>query len=178
MKKNRQSYFDSIKERDPAAKNILQIILFYPGVQALFFYRIAHFFYRIKLSFIAYLMMYFVRVFLSIEIHPAAKIGKRLFIDHGTGVVIGETAIIGDDVTIYHGVTLGGTGKGRGKRHPTIKNNVMIGAGAQILGPVTIGNHARIGANAVVLKDVPDYATAVGIPARIIMPKEKKEEND
>ena len=178
MKKNRQSYFDSIKERDPAAKNILQIILFYPGVQALFFYRIAHFFYRIKLSFIAYLMMYFVRVFLSIEIHPAAKIGKRLFIDHGTGVVIGETAIIGDDVTIYHGVTLGGTGKGRGKRHPTIKNNVMIGAGAQILGPVTIGNHARIGGNAVVLKDVPDYATAVGIPARIIMPKEKKEEND
>lgn len=167
MEGKRKSFFESIKARDPAAKHVIQIILFYPGVQAVFFYRIAHFLYCIHLKFFAYLIMYFVRAFLNIEIHPAAKIGKRLFIDHGTGVVIGETAVIGDDVTIYHGVTLGGTGKDTGKRHPTIKDYVMIGAGAQVLGPVTVGNHAKIGANAVVLQDVPDYATAVGIPATI-----------
>lgn len=175
MEGKRRSFFQSIKERDPAAKNALQIILFYPGVQAVFFYRIAHFFYRIRLTFFAYLIMYFVRAFLNIEIHPAATIGKRLFIDHGTGVVIGETAVIGDDVTIYHGVTLGGTGKHKGKRHPTIKNYVMIGAGAQVLGPVTIGEYAKVGANAVVLQDVPDHATAVGIPAQIKLPKKTQQ---
>ncbi len=162
-----KSYFQSIKERDPAARNVLQIILFYPGVQAILWYRLAHFFYKIKLSFIAYFIMYWVRNILNIEIHPAAKIGKRLLIDHGTGVVIGETAEIGNDVLIYHGVTLGGTGKERGKRHPTIKDNVTIGAGAKILGPITIGENSKIGANAVVLKDVPANSIAVGIPAVI-----------
>lgn len=171
MKKKEKSFFQSIKERDPAARSNIQIILFYPGVHAVFWYRIAHFFYKIKLRFIAYFIMYWVRAILNIEIHPACKIGKRLFIDHGTGIVIGETSEIGDDVTIYHGVTLGGTGKDCVKRHPTIKNNVMIGAGAKILGPITIGENSKIGANAVVLEDVPPNAVAVGVPAVI---KEKK----
>ncbi|NLC95741.1 MAG: serine O-acetyltransferase [Bacilli bacterium] len=167
MNQKRKSFFQSIKERDPAAKSILQIILLYPGVQAVFWYRIAHFFYKINLKFIAYFIMFWVRNILNIEIHPAAKIGKRLFIDHGTGVVIGETTEIGDDVLIYHGVTLGGTGKHQGKRHPTIKNNVIIGAGVKILGPVTIGENSKIGANAVVITDVPSNSTAVGVPAVI-----------
>lgn len=171
MSKKEKSFFQSIKARDPAAKNIIQIIFFYPGVQAIFWYRIAHFLYKIKLKFIAFLIMYFVRMLLNIEIHPAAKIGKRLFIDHGSGVVIGETSEIGNDVTIYHGVTLGGTGKHKNKRHPTIKDNVLIGTGAKILGPITIGENSKIGANAVVLKDVPPNTIAVGIPAVI---KEKK----
>lgn len=164
-KKN--SFFQSIKARDPACRGNLHIIFFYPGVHALFWYRIAHFFYKIRLRFIAFFIMYWVRNILNIEIHPAAKIGKRLFIDHGTGVVIGETAEIGDDVTIYHGVTLGGTGKEHRKRHPTIQNNVVIGAGAKVLGPITIGENSKIGANAVVLKDVPPNSTAVGVPAII-----------
>jgi len=154
-------------DRDPAVRNWIQIILTYPGVHALFWYRIAHFLYRIKLKLLAGIIMFWVRNILNIEIHPAAKIGKRLLIDHGTGVVIGETAEIGDDCLIYHGVTLGGTGKHQEKRHPTIKNHVMIGAGAKILGPIIIGNHCKIGANAVVLKDVPDNCTAIGVPAII-----------
>jgi serine O-acetyltransferase len=163
----RKSYIQSIKDRDPAARNFLQIILLYPGVQAVFWYRIAHFLYQLRLKLIAELMMYLVRCFLNIEIHPNAKIGKRLFIDHGTGVVIGATSIVGDDVTIYHGVTLGGTGKHTGKRHPTIGNGVIIGAGSKILGPVEIGNAVKIGANSVVLRDVPANCTAVGVPAVI-----------
>ncbi len=155
-------YFKSIKQRDPAAKNWLHILLLYPGVKALIYYRIANFFYRIKLRFIAYLIMYSVRVRFAIDIHPACKIGKRLFIDHGAGVVIGETSIIGDDCTIYQGVSLGGTGKEKGKRHPTLGNNIMVGAGAKILGNITIGDNAKIGANTVVLSDVPENATVVG----------------
>lgn len=155
-------YFKSVKERDPAARNWLQILLLYPGVKALIYYRIAHFFYKIKLKFIAEFIMYIVRVRFTIDIHPGCKIGKRLFIDHGAGVVIGETSIIGDDCTIYQGVSLGGTGKEKGKRHPTVGNNVMIGAGSKILGNITIGNNAKIGANTVVLSSVPENATVVG----------------
>lgn len=154
--------FKSIKQRDPAAKNWLQILLLYPGVKTIIYYRIAHFFYKIKLKFIAQLIMYNVRVRFAIDIHPGCTIGKRLFIDHGAGVVIGETTIIGDDCTIYQGVSLGGTGKEKGKRHPTIGSNVMIGAGAKILGNITIGNNVKIGANTIVLKDVPNDATIVG----------------
>lgn len=164
MKKLKKSYFESIKTKDPAARNWLQIILLYPGVQAFIWYKIAHFLYNIKLKILAELIMYCVRNTLNIEIHPAAKIGKRFFIDHGSGVVIGETSEIGDDVLIFHGVTLGGTGKHRGKRHPTIKNNVTIGAGAKILGPVVIGENSKIGANSVVVKDVPPNCTCVGVP--------------
>lgn len=155
-------YFKSVKERDPAARNWFYILLLYPGVKALIYYRIAHFFYKIKLKFIASLIMYSVRVRFSIDIHPACTIGKRLFIDHGAGVVIGETSIIGDDCTIYQGVSLGGTGKEKGKRHPTVGNNVMLGAGCKVLGNITIGNNVKIGANTVVLSSVPDNATVVG----------------
>ncbi len=171
MLKSVKSFIASVKERDPSARNFMQIIFLYPGVQAVFWFRIAHFLYKFKLKFLAQLIMYTVRNVINIEIHPAAKIGKRLFIDHGTGVVIGETAYIGNDVLIFHGVTLGGTGKHHGKRHPTIKDNVMIGSGAKILGPVTVGENSKIGANAVVLHDVPPNSLAVGIPAVI---KEKK----
>lgn len=161
-------YFKSIKDRDPAARSALQIILFYPGVHAMFWFRIAHFFWIIKLKLIAEGIMFFVRMFTNIEIHPAAKIGKRLFIDHGTGVVIGETSIIGNDCTIYHGVTLGGTGKESCKRHPTVGNNVMIGTGSKILGNITVGDNVKIGADTVVLRDVPNGATVIGSPGRII----------
>lgn len=159
-------YFKSIKKRDPAARHFLQMILVYPGVQIMFFYRIARIFYVLKLKLIAELIMYIGRFITKIEINPGARIGKRLFIDHGSGVVIGQTAVIGDDVTIYHGVTLGGVGEVRCKRHPTIGNNVVIGAGAKVLGNIIIGDNVKIGANAVVLKDVPDNTTVVGIPAK------------
>ncbi len=162
------SYLRSIKERDPAARNYLQIILFYPGVKAIFFYRIAHFLFKIKLKLLAEGIMYLVRMLYGIEIHPAAKIGKRLFIDHGMGVVIGETAIIGDDCLMYHGSTLGGTGKDHCKRHPTLGNKVMIGAGAKVLGNITIGDNVKIGANTVVTQHVPDGKTIVGVKGRII----------
>lgn len=162
-----RKYFKSIKDRDPAARHFLQIILCYPGVQALFWYRIAHFLFKIKLKLIAELITYVVRCLLNIEIHPGAKIGKYFFIDHGTGTVIGETAIIGDNVTMYHGVTLGGRGTEHGKRHPTILNNVYIGAGATVLGNITIGNDVKIGANATVLEDVPDGATIIGLKGTI-----------
>ena len=157
--------------RDPAAKSSLEILLLYPGVHALIRYRIAHFFYRIKFGFIARWITQINRRRTGIEIHPAATIGKNLFIDHGMGVVIGETAVIGDNCTIYQGVTLGGTGKEHSKRHPTVKNNVVIGAGAKVLGNITVGNNVKIGANSIVLKDVPDDCTVVGI-GRIVNAKE------
>jgi len=165
----RRLYEDAknILQKDPAAKNIFQVIFLYPGFHILIFYRISHFFYNLKLYFLARLISQIGRFLTGIEIHPGAKIGKRLFIDHGMGIVIGETAIIGDDCTIYHGVTLGGTGKDINKRHPTLKNNVIVGCGAQILGNITIGNNVKIGANTVVLNDIPDNSTVVGIKGTI-----------
>ncbi len=160
-------FFKSIKQRDPAARNALEIFFLYPGVHAVIGYRISRFFYKIKLKFIARFVMNCTRFRTGIEIHPAAKIGKNLFIDHGMGVVIGETAVIGDNCTIYQGATLGGTGKEHNKRHPTLLNNVIVGAGAKVLGNITVGNNVKIGANAVVLKDVPDGCTVVGF-GRII----------
>ena len=161
----------SIQKRDPAARSLLQIALLYPGMRALVFHRAANFLWRHGLEFLGRLISEFGRLLSGIEIHPSARIGKRLFIDHGTGVVIGETARIGDDVTLYHGVTLGGLsphdGIG-GCRHPTILDHAVIGAGAQVLGPITVHESARIGANAVVTKDVPRGAVAIVIPARII----------
>ena len=162
------SYFESVKQRDPAARNNLQIFFTYSGVKALINYRIAHWFWKHHLKCIADLITYHTRKKYSIEIHPGATIGKYLFIDHGAGVVIGETAIIGDNVTIYHGVTLGGRGTKKGKRHPTIGNNVMIGAGAQLLGNITVGDNARIGANATVLEDVPEGQTVIGFKGKIL----------
>ena len=154
--------------RDPAARSRLEIFLLYPGVHAIIYHRIAHWFYRHKLKFIARLVSQWSRCWTGVEIHPGAKIGRRLVIDHGMGIVIGETAEIGDDCLIYHGVTLGGTGKDHGKRHPTIGNNVLISTGAKVLGPFKVGDNARIAANAVVLQEVPENATAVGIPAQIV----------
>lgn len=151
----------NIKSKDPATKNILEVIILYPGFHILIFYRIAHFLYNHKIFFIARLISQLGRFFTGIEIHPGAKIGKRLFIDHGLGIVIGETATIGDDCTIYHNSTLGGTGKDKNKRHPDLGNNVMVGAGAKILGPIKIGNNVKIGANAIVIKNIPDNTTVV-----------------
>ncbi|MDZ5252217.1 serine O-acetyltransferase EpsC [Clostridium sp. LIBA-8841] len=156
---------ESVMKNDPAARSKIEVLLLYQSIHVLIFYRIANRLYRFKLFFLARLISQLGRFFTGIEIHPGAKIGKGLFIDHGMGVVIGETAEIGDNVTIYHGVTLGGTGKEKGKRHPTVGNNVIIGCGAKVLGPINIGDGAKIGANAVVLKDVPQGKTAVGIPA-------------
>ena len=158
----------NIKDKDPAAKSILEVILLYPGFHAIIIYRIAHYFYTIKLYFFARLLSQLCRFFSGIEIHPGATIGRNVFIDHGSGIVIGETACIGDNCIIYHGVTLGGTGKGRFKRHPSIGNNVLIGCGAKILGPVIIGNNVKIGANSVVLNNVEDNRTIVGIPGKTI----------
>ena len=159
-------YYDAknIQQKDPAARNIFEVILLYPGFHALFFHRIAHFFYNIKLFFIARLISQLTRFFTGIEIHPGATIGKRLMIDHGMGLVIGETAVIGNDCVIYHQVTLGGTGKEKLKRHPTIGNNVLIGAGAKLLGPINIGDNVKIGAGSVVLKSVEKNSTVVGVP--------------
>ena len=173
MKKNKVGFFKSIKQRDPAARNALEILLLYPGVHALIWYRISRFFYKIKFKFLARLIMNISRFRTGIEIHPAAKIGKNLFIDHGMGVVIGETAIIGDNCTIYQGVTLGGTSKERIKRHPTLLDNVVVGAGAKVLGDITIGNNVKIGANSVVLKDIPDNCTVVGV-GRLVNAKEEE----
>lgn len=161
--KNRQGFFASIKQRDPAARNNLEILLFYSGVHALIWYRVARLFFVIKLKFVAMLLSNLGRFCTGIEIHPGAKIGKNLFIDHGTGVVIGETTVIGNNCTIYQGVTLGGTGKQHNKRHPTLLDNVTVGAGAKVLGNITIGNNVKVGANSVVLKDVPDNCTVVGV---------------
>ena len=162
------------QKRDPAAKSFIEIILLYPGLHALVYYRIAHALYKIRLFFLARLLSQTCRFFTSIEIHPGAKIGKRFFIDHGFGVVIGETAILGDDVLLYQGSTLGGTGIVKGKRHPTIGNNVVIGAGAKVLGNIIIGDNSYIGANAVVIKDVPSNSTVVGVPGRITKQDGKK----
>ena len=166
-------YLESIFNRDPAAKSKLNIILTYPGVKAIFFHKIANFFSVAKFHLIARIISQFSRFLTGIEIHPGAKIGKKFFIDHGMGVVIGETSEIGDNVTIYHMVTLGGISPSinsdnqrQVKRHPTLKNNVVIGSGAQVLGPITVGENAKIGANAVVTKDVPANAVMVGIPAK------------
>lgn len=163
-----KAFFDFYKEHDPAARSTLEVILTYPGVHALLYYRIAHRLYRWNLFLIARIISQIARFFTGIEIHPGAQIGQRLFIDHGMGIVIGETAVIGDNVKMYHGVTLGGTGKDQGKRHPTIKNNVLLSANCSVLGPIMVGTNAKIGAHAVVLKDVPADTTAVGIPTEIV----------
>lgn len=158
----------AVRERDPAAKSFWEIFFLYPGVKAIRMYRRANYFYRHKMFFIArYISQHAARV-TGIEIHPGATIGRRLVIDHGHGVVIGETAEIGDDVLIYQGVTLGGTGKDTGKRHPTIGNNVMISSGAKVLGPFKVGDNSRIAAGAVVLEEVPENSTVVGVPARVV----------
>ena len=171
-------YIKSIMDRDPAAKSRLGIILTYPGVKAIFFHRIANFFSKAGLTLIARIVSQSSRFLTGIEIHPEAKIGKNFFIDHGMGVVIGETSKIEDNVTLYHSVTLGGispsinSGEQRGiKRHPTLKNNVVVGSGAQILGPIIVGKFAKIGANAVVTRDVPEHAIMVGVPAKNIRTK-------
>jgi len=156
----------NIQQKDPAAKNILYVIFLYQGFHILIFHRIAHFLYIKKLYFLARLLSQIARLLTGIEIHPGAKVGRRLFIDHGIGIVIGETATIGNDCTIYHGVTLGGTGKDKYKRHPDIGNNVMVGCGAKILGPIKIGNNVKIGANTVVLKNVDNNKTVVGTSGR------------
>jgi len=156
-------------ERDPAARNTWEILTCYPGFHALLFHRLAHWLWETGLKWLARFTSHFGRWLTGIEIHPGAKIGRRFFIDHGMGVVIGETAEIGDDCTLYHGVTLGGTSWNKGKRHPTLGNGVVIGAGAKILGPITIGAGARIGSNAVVVKEVPPGATAIGIPAHVVV---------
>lgn len=159
---------NAIKRRDPAARNSFEIFMLYSGLHAVIWYRMSHWFFGHKCRFIARMLSQWGRFFTGIEIHPGATIGKGLFIDHGSGVVIGETTIIGDDCLIYQGVTLGGTGKDTGKRHPTLGNNVMVGSGAKILGPFTVGDNARIAANAVVLEEVPENSTAVGVPAKIV----------
>ena len=168
-------FLQTIKKRDPAAKSILSIVLTYPGVKAVFFHKISNFFYKAGFDLVARIISQTVRFFTGIEIHPGAKIGKNLFIDHGMGVVIGETSEIGDNVTIYHAVTLGGSSPSidserqrHEKRHPTIGNDVVIGSGAQIIGPIKVGNNARIAANAVVVKDVPPNSINAGVPSRII----------
>lgn len=153
---------------DPAAKNVIEVLLCYPGVHAILMHRIAHRLYRWGIPLLPRLISHINRFLTGIEIHPGAKIGRRLFIDHGMGVVIGETAEIGDDVLIYQGVTLGGTGKEKGKRHPTIGNHVVIGAGAKILGNITIGDYSRIGAGSVVIRSVPPYSTVVGVPGKVV----------
>ena len=161
-------------ERDPAARNALEVILTYPGVHVVFTYRIAHALEGVGIPVLPRLLMMLARWWTGIEIHPAAQIGRGLFIDHGMGVVIGETTVIGDNVTLFQGVTLGGTGKERGKRHPTIGNNVVIGTGAKVLGNITIGNESIIGANAVVIRDVPAHSTVVGVPGRIAKIKDRQ----
>ena len=184
MFENLMKYFESVKARDPAATSLLLVILTYPGVKAVFFHRIANFIWSLNLKLLGRMVSQLSRFLTGIEIHPAAKIGKNFFIDHGMGVVIGETAEIGDNVTIYHGVTLGGimpavkSSEQVGvKRHPTLEDDVIVGSGAQILGPIIIKSCARIGSNAVVTKDVPKGGIMVGIPAINIQSKSKKTDN-
>ncbi len=162
------------QRRDPAAKSFLEVVFLYQGLHALVVFRLSHIFYRMHLFFLARLLSQGARFFTGIEIHPGARIGRRFFVDHGMGVVIGETSIIGDDVLLYQGVTLGGTGIVTGKRHPTIGNNVVIGAGAKVLGNITVGDNSYIGSNAVVIKDVPPNSTVVGVPGRITRQDGKK----
>lgn len=158
----------SIFDRDPAARSALEVLFCYPGFHAIFFYRIAHWFWTKRMYFIGRLLSHVGRFFTGIEIHPGARIGKKFFIDHGMGVVVGETAEVGDNVLLYHGVTLGGTSWKKVKRHPTIGSNVVIGAGAKILGPITVGNNTRVGANSVVVNDVPPNSIVVGIPGKVV----------
>lgn len=164
----------AIFERDPAAKNLIEIALLYSGLHAIIFYRLSNFLWKIKIPLLPRTISQFAKFLTGIEIHPAARIGRGLFIDHGMGVVIGETSIVGDDVTLYQGVTLGGTGKEKGKRHPTVGNNVVVGAGAKILGNISVGDNSYIGANAVVIRDIPANSTVVGVPGRITREEGKK----
>jgi len=173
MLKNIREYLTSVFQRDPAARSVFELLTVYPGVHALAFHRLSHRLWSWRLRWLARLLAQVARWLTGIEIHPGAKIGRRFFIDHGMGVVIGETAEIGDDCTLYHGVTLGGTTWRKEKRHPTLGNNVVVGAGAKILGPITVGDNARVGSNSVVVKDVPAGATVVGIPGRVIGPRKQ-----
>jgi len=166
--KSAREYVASVFDRDPAAKSWLEVLLCYPGLHALWAHRVNHWLWTHHLRLLARFCSQVSRLLTGIEIHPGAEIGRRFFIDHGMGVVIGETTIIGDDVTLYQGVTLGGTGKEKGKRHPTLGNNVVVGGGAKILGNVTVGENCRVGAGSVVLSDVPDNSTIVGVPGHII----------
>lgn len=170
LKAIKELYLDAknISKKDPASKNVLYVILLYPGFHALLLYRIAHFLNNLELKFIARLISQLARFLTGIEIHPGAVIGKRLFVDHGMGIVIGETTTIGNNCTIYHGVTLGGTGKDKYKRHPDLGNNVIVGCGAKVLGPIKVGDNVKIGANSVVLKEVPENSTVVGIPGKVV----------
>ena len=169
MFKRLREDIDTVFQQDPAAKSVLEVILCYPGLHAIWIHRLSHWFYRNRLYFIARLLSHLGRFLTGIEIHPGAKLGRRVFIDHGIGTVIGETAEIGDDVLIYQGVTLGGTGKEKGKRHPTIGDFVVVAAGAKVLGNIKIGDNSRIGAGAVVIKPVPENCTVVGVPGRIVV---------
>ncbi len=155
-------------EKDPAARNVVEVLILYPGVHALVAYRLAHGLWNLGFKFVSRMISYFARWLTGIEIHPAAEIGKRFFIDHGMGVVIGETSVVGDNVFIYQGVTLGGLSTKKGKRHPTIGNNVVLGAGAQVLGPVRIGDNSKVGSGSVVLQNVPEYSTVIGVPGRVV----------
>lgn len=163
----------AVFERDPAVRNVLEIVFCYPGFHAMLFYRISHWFWTKKFYFIGRFISHLGRFFTGIEIHPGARIGRGFFIDHGMGVVIGETAEIGENCTLYHGVTLGGTSWAKEKRHPTLGNNVVVGSGAKILGPFKVGDNSKIGSNSVVVKEVPQGATVVGIPGRVVMSGEK-----
>lgn len=168
----------NVLQKDPAAKNMIEVVLCYPGLHAILFYRLTHRLYKNRWFVLSRIISQIVRNFTGIEIHPGAKIGRGLFIDHGMGIVIGETAEVGDNVTIYHGVTLGGTGKDVGKRHPTIEDNVIVGTGAKVLGPIRIGKDSKIGANAVVLKEVPEGSTVVGIPGKVVKTSVQKSNNN
>ncbi len=163
-------------DRDPAARTVFEVVTTYPGLHALIFYRFSHWLFEAGLKWLARVVSNIARLFTGVEIHPGAQIGRRFFIDHGMGVVIGETSVIGDDCTLYHGVTLGGTSWQKGKRHPTLGNDVVVGAGAKVLGPIEIGDGARIGSNSVVVKPVPENTTVVGVPGRLI--EQKKTEDD
>lgn len=167
----------SVFQRDPAARNTFEVLTTYPGVHAIITHRLAHKAWNKKWRTVARLLSFFIRTVSNIDIHPGATIGRRFFIDHGAGVVIGETTVIGDDVTLYHGVTLGGTSWNQGKRHPTLENGVMVGAGAKVLGPITLSENSRVGANSVVVRDIPAYRTVVGVPGKIVQLKEAGELN-
>ncbi|OGH96119.1 MAG: serine O-acetyltransferase [Candidatus Melainabacteria bacterium GWA2_34_9] len=173
IKEDIQTIFDN----DPAAKTMLEVVLCYPGLHALLMHRAAHKLYKEGIPLLPRVISNISRIITGVEIHPGAQIGKQFFIDHGMGVVIGETTIIGDNVLVYQGVTLGGTGKETGKRHPTLKNDIVVGSGAKILGNITIGNNVRVGAGSVVIEDVPDDSTVVGIPGRVVVHKGQKNHN-
>ena len=173
IKEDIQTIFDN----DPAAKTIVEVVLCYPGLHAILMYRAAHKLYKMNVPLLPRIISNISRVITGVEIHPGAQIGRQFFIDHGMGVVIGETTIIGDNVLVYQGVTLGGTGKDTGKRHPTLKNDIVVGSGAKILGNITIGNNVRIGAGSVVIENVPDDSTVVGIPGRVVLHKGQKNHN-